>query len=112
MMDRDVLYNGADLVFETCNGTNNHIWIRCNEKKMWVGSDRGDSKLLYRYYEDADELISWICLYSQSSIENSPTYRCVKGNEFLSKLLSSLDIDDIYYRVLALDEETANKMIC
>jgi hypothetical protein len=27
-------------------------------------------------------------------------------------LLSSLDIDDIYYRVLALDEETANKMIC
>jgi hypothetical protein len=110
-MDRDVLYKGADLVFETTSGTNNHIWIRCNDKKMWIGSGAGDSKLLYRYYEDADEIISWICLYSQSMTDDSPTYRCIKGNLLLSNMLSLLDSDDIYYRVLALDEQQAQQMI-
>ena len=114
--DREVFTNRADIILETTNGNSNHIWINTARRTLYIGMDAGDSKVLYRYYEERDRFISWIVLYTQLRDEDrdTPLYRCIKGNQLLwNNILhpDNMEVDEIFDRVQSLDEETANKML-
>ena len=110
--DREVFTNSADIIFETTNGTANHIWINIAKRNIYTGLGAGDSRLLYRHYTVPDDFISWIVLFSQQLGDgDTPYYRCIKGNKILQEQILVEDIDDIYDRVRSLDEDTAAKMI-
>jgi hypothetical protein len=84
-VDRSVFTNSADIILETTNGNSNHIWINTAKRTIYTGMEAGDSKLLYRYYENDDEFIRWVVLYTQLRDEDrdTPLYRCIKGNRLL-----------------------------
>lgn len=115
-VDRQVFTNSADIILETTNGNSNHIWINTARRTIYTGMDAGDSKLLYRYYEDFDRFISWIVFYTQlyDSDKETPLYRCIKGNQLLFEGImhpSRMEACDIYDRVRSIDEDVAEQML-
>jgi hypothetical protein len=115
-VDRQVFTNSADIILETTNGNSNHIWINTARRTIYTGMDAGDSKLLYRYYEDFDRFISWIVFYTQlyDSDRETPLYRCIKGNQLLFEGImhpSRMEACDIYDRVRSIDEDVAEQML-
>ena len=115
-VDRQVFTNSADIILETTNGNSNHIWINTARRTIYTGMDAGDSKLLYRYYEDFDRFISWIVFYTQlyDSDRETPLYRCIKGNQLLWEGIlhpDNMDVDEILDRVQSLDEDTAKWLL-
>jgi hypothetical protein len=111
-VDRTVFTNSADIILETTNGHSNHIWINTARRTIYTGMGAGDSKLLYKYYENADEFISWIVLYTQQrdGDGDSPLFRCIKGNQLLWEGIlhpDNMGVDEIFDRVRSLDETTA-----
>lgn len=110
-MDRDVLARQADIIFETTNGTNNHVWINTYKRTIYTGTGAGNKQVLYRYFEDSDEFISYIVMLSQQHSNFNPTYRCVKGNEYLWDSIACMDADEIFDRVRSVNEEVANSLL-
>jgi hypothetical protein len=111
-VDREVFTNSADIIFETTNGTANHIWVNTARQSIYTGMGAGDSKIIYKYYLNRDDFISWIVLFTQQLDEgDTPYYRCIKGNRIIQEQILTEDADDIYDRVLSLDEATAARMI-